>query len=128
MSDESGPGAGKKAGKAGKGPRPDKPAKTVKAPRSALRGWDPEGGGFTRTSAYGSPDQAMKGAKRALGSVQKAGRPVEVRLDGSNVTFRVSGPVDEDLKKLAKRVAPKDPAEKAAAQARRAAKASGDEA
>jgi hypothetical protein len=39
----------------------------------------------------------------------------------------VTGPVDDDLKKLAKRVAPKDPAQKAAKQAAREAKAaSGD--
>ncbi len=124
MSETSGPGAGKKAGK-------DKPAKAGnglkpgKAAKPALRGWDAEGASLSRTMAYGSPDQAVKGAKRALGSFHKAGRPVEVRLEGASVTVRVTGPVDEDLKKLAKRVAPKDPAEKAAKQAARQARAAG---
>ena len=123
MSDTSGPGAGDKAGKAAKAGRQAKPGKAAKLPKSPLRGWDADGANFSRTMAYGSPDQAMKGAKRALGSFQKAGRPVEVRLDGSDVTVRVTGPVDEDLKKLAKRIAPKDPAKKAERAAARAAKA-----
>jgi hypothetical protein len=138
MSDASGPRAGKgpRPGKdkAAKGPRPDRPAKAAKPPKPPLRGWDAAGDGFSKTSGYGSPDQAMKGAKRALQSFHKAGRPVEVRLDGSDVTVRVAGPVDDDLKRLVKRIVPKDPAQKAAAQARRAAQggpkasAGGDEA
>ena len=60
----------------------------------------------------------MKGAKRALGTFQKAGRPIEVRLDGANVTVRVAGrPGRRRAEEAAKRVTPKDPAEKAAKQA-----------
>ncbi len=130
MSETSGPGAGKKAGKdkpakAGKGPKAGKEPKPGKAAKPALRGWDAGGASLSRTMAYESPEQAVKGAKRALGSFHKAGRPVEVRLEGASVTVRVTGPVDEDLKKLAKRVAPKDPAEKAAKQAARQARAAG---
>jgi len=145
MSDASRPRAGKgprpgkvKADKPGKGPRPEKAARVdrpgkaaraerpAKAAKTGLRGWDADAAGFSRTSAYETPEQAMKGAKRTLSYFQKAGRPVDVRLDGSSVTVRFAGPLDEDLKKLAKRVAPKDPAAKAEARARRAAQKGGD--
>lgn len=128
-----------KAGKPEKGARPGKAEKAPKPGRAAqagpklgkggLAGWDADGASLSRTMGYATPVEAIKGAKRALGVFQKAGRPVQVGLDGASVTVRISGPVDPDLKKLAKRVSPKDPAKKAARQAaQKAGKAGGDEA
>ena len=102
----------------------------VKPIRSGIRGWDAaaDGANLSRTISFGSPDEAMKGARRALGTFQKAGRPIEVRLEGSDVTLRVgasAGQVDDELKKLTKRVTPKDPAAKAARKAKAAAAAEG---
>ena len=75
-----------------------------------------------------SPEQAAKAAQRALTAFQKNTTPLELRLDGAALTLRVgaeAGRVDDKMKKLAKRFAPKDPAKKAERQAARAAKAAG---
>ena len=98
----------------------------TKGVRSGLRGWTAatDGASLSRTNTYDSPEQAAKAAQRALSAFQKNATPLELKIDGAALTLRVAsdaGRVDDKMKKLAKRFAPKDPAKKAARQAARAA-------
>jgi hypothetical protein len=97
----------------------------IKPVRPGLRGWDAshDGSLLSRLVAYASPAEAEKGARRALSAFQKAEKALELRLEGSQLTLRVNaiaGQVDTEMKKLVKRLVPKDEAE----VAKRAAKAS----
>ena len=110
-------GGGVKKGKI----KPNKPAK------SGLRGWNAstDGSSLSRTLSYGSTDEAGNAARKVLATFQKIGQPVDLRLDGVNITIRVganAGQVDDQMKKLTKRLAPKDPAKKAAFAAAKEAK------
>jgi hypothetical protein len=114
----------------GAGPKKVKTKTKTKGVRSGLRGWTAatDGASLSRTNTYESPEQAAKAAQRALSAFQKNATPLELKLDGAAVTLRVAsdgGRVDDKMKKLAKRFAPKDPAKKAA---RKAARAAGKEA
>jgi hypothetical protein len=95
--------------------------------RSGFREWEAsaDGSNLSRTMTYASAEEGGKAARRALGVFHKAGKVVEVGLDGPKVTIRCeakSGIIGADTRKLLKRLTPKDPAEKAARKAKAAAK------
>jgi hypothetical protein len=83
----------------------------------------PDGASLSRTISFGSTDEAGKAARKAVVSFQKAGQPVDLRLDGSSVTIRIAGApgqIDEQAKRLVNRIAARDPARKAARDAKTA--------
>jgi hypothetical protein len=109
-----------------KAEKAEKAARTAESGGSRLRGWTgaSEGSMVVRTFTYDSVDQMNQAAKRAFGRIQKFGKPVELRLEGSSLTIRLpatNGAVEEDVKRLAKRLTPDDDARTAQKAARKAA-------
>jgi hypothetical protein len=107
-----------------------KPAKTkepkVRSGPPPLRGWDASADGamLTRTLSCGSAEEAGKLARKALVTFHKAEKPIELRVEGANVTLRISasnGKTDDQTRLLAQRMAPKDPDKVAARVAARKA-------
>jgi hypothetical protein len=95
----------------------------AKPAREGERAWTrtPDGAGLSRTISFGSTDEAGKAARKAVVGFQKAGQPIDLRLDGSTVTIRIAGApgkIDEQAKRLVNRIAPRDPARKAAKDAK----------
>jgi hypothetical protein len=124
MSDTSEAGAKKGKGKGAKAGTKAKSKVGAKAVRTGLRGWaaSADGASVSRTNTYESPEKAAKAGARALSLFQKNSKPVEVRLEGASMTLRLAtegGRLDDNMKKLAKRFAPKDPEAKAARRAAR---------
>lgn len=102
----------------------------TKGVRSGLRGWTASADGATlsRTNTYESPEQAVKVAARAMSAFQKAGAPLELRVQDNGLTLRVdaaNGQVEDKMKKLAKRFVQLAPALQEAKKAKRAARAAG---
>lgn len=114
-----------------KKPKADKAAKAPNA-GSKLRGWTAGEGGsqVSRTFSYGTPEEVAKAAKRIIGGGQKLNKAVELRLEGSSLTVRLpaaNGAVEDDVRKMAKRLSPADPAKKEARAAKAKASEGGEE-
>lgn len=93
------PSGGAKAAKAGK-------------PERQKRARGPAGGaeiGSTRTYAYASIDEVQKVLRRAVSGFAKAGTPLDVRMEGSNLTLRLPAKEQQtdELRKLTRRLRPK---------------------
>ena len=98
---------------------------------SKLRDWSPSSDGsmVSRTFALENAEIAAKTAKRAFSVVSKSGKPFEIGVNGLSLTVRLpatGGAVEDTVRKLARRLTPKDEADSAARKAKRAAKKSGE--
>jgi hypothetical protein len=117
MSETSGAGGKKTKGERRKPPMP--------GGKAGGRVWNAaaDGSNMSRTISFGSTDEASKAARRAVSTFSKAGQPIDLRLEGSTLTVRVAaegGAINDQVKRLTNRIAPKDPAKKAAKDAKAA--------
>jgi hypothetical protein len=90
----------------------EKKARTDKPEGSRLRDWTSgdNGAHVARTFSFDTADNAHRAARRALGRGVKAGKPMDLRLDGQSMTVRLGatgGRVDDATKKLSKGFTPK---------------------
>jgi len=65
--------------------------------------------GSTRSYTYASTDEAQKVIRRAVSAFAKAGAPLDMRLEGPNLTLRLPPKEQQtdEFRKLARRLKPK---------------------